>query len=64
MSESIELMKCYSPNNNIPMCRECQRNGESKDNEYEAFDLRKVIMHGWQCNGYVSKRESGSLFDE
>ena len=64
MSEITEIMKCHNPNSKLPMCRECQRNGESKDNEYEAFNLRKLTMHGWQCDGYVSKRESGSLFDE
>ncbi|MFA5669882.1 MAG: hypothetical protein WCX83_00350 [Candidatus Cloacimonas sp.] len=58
-----ELTKCANPNAELPMCRECQRSGESKDNEYEAFNLNRPVV-GWQCDGYVSKREAGSLFDE
>lgn len=64
MSETVEVMKCANPNQNLPMCRECQRIGESKDNEYESFYLRDTRMNGMQCDGYISKRESGSLFDE
>ena len=60
--ETIDIMKCNNPNSNIPMCMECQRNGISKDNEYESYNLNKPIMHGWQCDGYVSKRETKSLF--
>ena len=59
-----EIMKCFNPNKELPMCRECKRGVVLKDNEYESFDLKKTLMYGWQCNGYVSKRESGSLFDE
>lgn len=62
MSETVELMKCSSQNENVPMCRECMRHGESKDNEYESFDLKKTTMHGYQCQGYVSKRETETLF--
>lgn len=59
-----ELMKCSNPNSDLPMCRECQRSGEAKNNEYEAFDLNKTLMNGYRCDGYVSKRETESLFDE
>lgn len=59
-----ELMKCSNPNSDLPMCRECQRSGESKDNEYEAFDLNKTLMNGYRCDGYVSKRETESLFSD
>ena len=64
MSEPVELMKCHNPNMNTPMCRECKRGIKSKDNEYETFDLKNTRMNGVQCDGYVSKKESGSLFDE
>ena len=64
MSEIIEITKCYNPNQDISMCRECQRIGESKTNEYEAFNIQKSIILGYQCNGYVSKREVGNLFEK
>jgi len=59
-----ETMKCYNPNKELAMCRECKRGVVSKNNEYESFNLHKTLMNGWKCDGYVSKRESGSLFDE
>jgi hypothetical protein len=62
MSNEMELVKCYNPNGELPMCRQCQRNGQSKDNEYETFNLTKTLMNGWRCDGYVSKMETKSLF--
>ncbi len=64
MSEAHEIMKCQNPNSNIEICRNCQRNSESKDNEYEQYSLNKTLMNGYQCDGYVSKRETRGLFDE
>jgi len=64
MSEYIELMKCNNPNINIQICRGCKRGTKSKDNKYEQFYLRNTRMNGMQCDGYVSKKESVSLFGE
>ena len=58
MSENIVLTKCYNQDTEEPLCRQCMRSGESKDNEYETFDKRKTLMNGIKCNGYVSKRET------
>lgn len=52
-----EIVKCANPKTELPMCRECQRNSTSKDNEYQAFNAEKS-----KCDGYVSKRETESLF--
>lgn len=64
MSETVEIMKCYNPNSEVPMCRECKRNSKSKDNEYESFDIRETRLNGWKCNGYISVRQVKGLFDE
>lgn len=62
MSETVEIMKCSNPNEKLPICMACQRNGRAE--EYESFNLEKTLMNGWQCDGYVSKREIKGLFDE
>ena len=63
MSESTqEIMKCHNPNTEVPMCRECVRATPSKDNEYETFPLNDTQNNGWQCDGYVSKRQEETLF--
>jgi hypothetical protein len=63
METKVEIIKCRNPNTSLPVCRECQRNGVSQDNDYESFKLSKPIMSSWVCDGYVSKREVNSLFD-
>jgi len=62
MNQRTEIVKCHNPNEEVPICRECMRRGESKDNEYETFPLRESRMSGWLCDGYVSKRETETLF--
>jgi len=62
MSESAEIIKCYKPNNELPLCRQCQRKGESKTNEYETFNIRETRSSGWVCDGYISYREKETLF--
>ena len=59
-----EIMKCHKPNNDLPMCRECKRSTKSNTNEYESYNLRETRMNGMQCDGYVSKKESGGLFND
>ena len=53
----VEIVKCYNPNIEVPMCRECMRKGQSKDNNYEAFALKKTLMNGWKCDGYLNKND-------
>lgn len=55
--EQVEIMKCYNPNNELPICRECLRNKKSENNEYEMYDLKKTLMHGWKCNGFENEKE-------
>lgn len=57
MSEKVETMKCYNPNNSLPMCRECLRNGSSPGNEYESFSLVKTLMNGWKCDGFTDGKD-------
>lgn len=63
MSSSVEIMKCYNPNNSLPMCRECARNGVSENNEYETFDLSETLMNGWKCDGHLNTRDATELGD-
>jgi hypothetical protein len=66
VSEKIETMKCYNPNNELPMCRECTRNSTSSSNEYEYFNLIKTLMNGWQCDGFsngIDDDFKGSFYD-
>jgi len=56
MSATTEVMKCHNPNTAIPMCRECQRSGNS-----ETYPLKNT-MNGYVCDGYVSKRQTETLF--
>ena len=63
METKVEIVKCHKPNMDVPMCRQCQRRGESKNNTYESFNLRESRMNGWFCDGYVSEKEVFSLFD-
>ena len=60
---SEEITKCHKPNEEAPMCRECKRRGVSEINEYQAFNITKD-KDTFSCEGYVSIRQSGSLFDE
>lgn len=63
MSEiKSEVMKCNNPNSEVPMCRECQRGTKSDHNEYEVYPLKKTTMNGYQCDAYLSKRETETLF--
>lgn len=59
-----EITKCYNPNDEATICRECQRNGLSDNCEYETFDLVETRSSGYKCDGYVSKKETKGLFDE
>ena len=62
MTESNqEIMKCHNPNTEVPMCRECKRATLAKDNEYETFNLKQMGGNA-TCDGYVSKRETETLF--
>jgi hypothetical protein len=64
MGQQTEPIKCYKPDQELTICRECKRNGEANNNEYETFELREIRSSGFVCNGYISVRENGSLFDE
>jgi len=55
---TTELMMCSKPDIDVPMCRECMRCKPSKDNEYEAFNLKKDVMQKWVCDGFLSKRDA------
>lgn len=59
-----EITKCHKPNNELTICRECQRNSEAENNEYETFNLVETRSSGWKCDGYVSKKETKGLFYE
>jgi len=57
-----ELTKCSNPKD-IALCEGCKRNQTVKESEdSSAFPLRESRMSGWHCDGYVSKRETETLF--
>jgi len=59
----VEITKCFSPDTRVPMCRQCKRSEAQKQGEeFETFDLKKTQNCGYQCSGYVSKRQEKALF--
>jgi len=60
-----EITKCFIPNMQVPMCRQCKRSEPQKQGEeFETFALKNTQNNGIQCDGYVSKKQEKGLFDE
>ena len=54
----VELVKCSTPTIMIcDLCESCKRNQPktSEDDSFEYYSLKKTLMNGWKCDGYLSK---------
>jgi hypothetical protein len=66
MENRTIIIRCSSPKEKCHLCWECKRNAPvESDEEAEDFPIRESRMNGWQCDGYISKRQpEKGLFDE
>lgn len=64
MNSNTNIAKCSNPNLNIHMCRQCQRSTKNIYEQSTTFNLKCSGKSNYECDGYVSKKETKTLFDK